>query len=330
MSMYDFSKHYFPERLKESGALEGRPQDLIVQVHRRIETFNSLGNERYPFVMGRVAHNLVGYAVQCEIFGCAHHQVKWLLKEAVNAYRAHFNMERLPGKQVTFELFGQTRRATSEEKSHSTRNALWLNAVCLAELVGDKPALADLLAYPTENFLNVGSISPVKTTVHFIDLVKTFFGREQDTQVKSDVFNRYNALAQPSVITSIDTELAETYAWFMKIPLFQLVGYLWGVQQESLEEIVQAAMQANYDYFSQIAPQPGQVTGPESLDLNDNYALMHVHLLAFLRVIYQQKGQVVDIESPFLPLWLIKGEGPSLAMLNQEPPVFDLSIFQHK
>ncbi|NRG06047.1 hypothetical protein HRJ46_22355, partial [Vibrio coralliilyticus] len=286
--MYDFSQHYFPERLKESGALEGRPQDLIDQVHRRIETFNLLGNERYPFVMGRVAENLVGYAVQCEIFGCAHSQVKWLLKEAVNAYRVHFNMERLPGKEVTFELFGQTRRATSEEKSHHTRDALWLNAVCLAELVDDKPALVDLLAYPTENFLNVGSISPVKTTVHFVDLFKAFFGREQDIEVKSDVFNRCNALAQPGVITSIDTELAETYAWFMKIPFFQLVGYQWGVQQESLEEIAQAAMQANYDYFSQIAPQPGQVTGPETVELNDNYALMHVHLLAFLRVNYLQ------------------------------------------
>ncbi|MDC5850546.1 immunity 49 family protein [Vibrio europaeus] len=326
--MYDFSQHYLPERLKESGALEGRPQDLIVQVHRRIETFNLLGNERYPFVMGRVAHNLVGYAVQCEIFGCAHNQVKWLLKEAVNAYRAHFNMERLPGKEVTFELFGQTRRATGEEQSEYTLGAVWLNAVCLAELVGDKSALADLLAYPTENFLNVGSISPIKTTVHFVDLVKAFFGREQDTEVKSDVFNRYNALAQPGVITSIDTELAETYAWFVKIPLFQLVGYLWGAQQESLEEIVQAAMQANYDYFSQIAPQPGQVTGPESLDLNDNYALMHVHLLAFLRVIYLQRGEVVDIESPFLPLWLIKGEGPTLDELNQTTPKFDLSMFE--
>ncbi|MEZ8100574.1 Imm49 family immunity protein [Vibrio bivalvicida] len=326
--MYDFSQHYLPERLKESGALEGRPQDLIVQVHRRIETFNLLGNERYPFVMGRVAHNLVGYAVQCEIFGCAHNQVKWLLKEAVNAYRAHFNMERLPGKEVTFELFGQTRRAISEEKSHYTRDALWLNAVCLAELVCDKPALADLLACPTENFLNVGSISPVKTTVHFIDLFKAFFGREQDTEVKSDVFNRYNALAQPGVIASIDTELAETYAWFMKIPLFQLVGYLWGAQQESLEEIVQAAMQANYDYFSQIAPQPGQVTGPESLDLNDHYALLHIHILAFLRVIYLQRGEVVGIESPFLPLWLIKGEGPTLDELNQTMPKFDLSMFE--
>lgn len=326
--MYDFSQHYLPERLKESGALEGRPQDLIVQVHRRIETFNLLGNERYPFVMGRVAHNLVGNAVQCEIFGCAHNQVKWLLKEAVNAYRAHFNMERLPGKEVTFELFGQTRRATGEEQSEYTLGAVWLNAVCLAELVGDKSALADLLAYPTENFLNVGSISPIKTTVHFVDLVKAFFGREQDTQVKSDVFNRYNALAQPGVITSIDTELAETYAWFMKIPLFQLVGYLWGAQQESLEEIVQAAMQANYDYFSQIAPQPGQVTGPEAMELNDDYALMHVHLLAFLRVIYLQRGEVVDIESPFLPLWLIKGEGPTLDELNQTTPKFDLSMFE--
>ncbi|MDN3608846.1 Imm49 family immunity protein [Vibrio ostreicida] len=325
--MYDFSQHYFPERLKESGALKTRPQDLIAQVHRRIETFNSLGNERYPFVVSSIAYDLVGYAVQCEIFGCAHNQVKWLLKEAVNAYRAHFNMERLSGTEVTFELFGQTRRATSEEKSHHTRDALWLNAVCLAELVDDKPALVDLLAYPTENFLNVGSISPVKTTVHFVDLFKAYFGREQDTEVKSDVFNRCNALAQPGVITSIDTELAETYAWFMKIPLFQLVGYQWGVQQESLEEIAQAAMQANYDYFSEIAPQSGQVTGPECLDLNDHYALLHIHILAFLRVIYLQRGEVVGIESPFLPLWLIKGEGPTLDELNQTMPKFDLSMF---
>lgn len=325
--MYDFSQHYFPERLKEYDALEGRPQDLIDRVRAEVETFNMLGSERYPHIMSLVANDLVGYAVQCEIFGCAHNQVKWLLKEAVNAYRAHFNMERLPGTEVTFELFGQTRRAISEEKSSNTRNALWLNAVCLAELVGDKSALADLLAYPTENFLNVGSISPVKTTVHFVDLFKAYFGREQDTEVKSDVFNRSNTLAQPGVIASIDTELAETYAWFMKIPLFQLVGYQWGVQQESLEEITQAAMQANYDYFSQIAPQPGQVTGSESLDLNDHYALLHIHILAFLRVIYLQRREVVDIESPFLPLWLIKGEGPTLDELNQTMPKFDLSMF---
>lgn len=325
--MYDFSQHYFPARLVEYDALAGRPQDLVNQVNRCIESFNVLNPERYPHIMYLIADELVGYAVQCEIFGCAHWQVKWLLKEAVTAYRAHFNMERMPGKEITFELFGQTRRAVGESKSHYTRDALWLNALCLAELVGDKDAQTDLLAYPTNNFLNVGAISTVTTTVEFVELFKVFFAREKDKQIKSDVFNRCNALAQPGAISAIDTELAETYAWFMEIPLFQLIGYHWGVQQETLEEITQAAMQANYDYFSEIAPQPGEVTGSESDTLNNTYAMLHIHILAFLRVIYLQRGETVDFDSPFLPLWLIKGEGPTLTALNETMPHFELSMF---
>ncbi|PAS44605.1 hypothetical protein CGT68_09890, partial [Vibrio cholerae] len=119
----------------------------------------------------------------------------------------------------------------------------------------------------------------------------------------------------------------ETYAWFMKIPLFQLISYHWQVQEESLEEITQAAMQANYEYFSEIAPQPGAERGRDSVDLFNPFALLHLQILAILRVIYLESGEMVNINSPFLPQWLIRGEGPSLDELNQTMLTFDLTMF---
>ncbi|MEI8609829.1 hypothetical protein P4S70_12870 [Enterovibrio sp. Hal110] len=55
--------------------------------------------------------------------------------------------------------------------------------------------------------------------------------------------------------------------------------------------------------------------------------MMHINILAFMRVINQTLGETVSFDSPFLPQWLIKGEGPSLEELKASPPEFDVSIF---
>ncbi|MEI8608740.1 hypothetical protein P4S70_06765 [Enterovibrio sp. Hal110] len=44
--------------------------------------------------------------------------------------------------------------------------------------------------------------------------------------------------------------------------------------------------------------------------------MMHINILAFMRVINQTLGETVSFDSPFLPQWLIKGEGPSLEELK--------------
>lgn len=326
--MNDFSQHYYQAILAENGALECRPVTLLDEMHTRFDSFNNVvPPERYPVIMSSFAFSLARYAVQCELLGCPQWHVKWLLKEAVNAWRAHFNMERQPNQSVTFEFLGEKRCAIAPTKTHFTSFNKWMEALCLAELVGDSAARSDLLAYPVENFLNVGSVNTVKTDIDFSELFKCFFSRETDITRKSEIFNRCNALVQPGVITEIDGDFVETYAWFMNIPLFQLISYHWQVQEESLEEITQAAMQANYEYFSEIAPQPGAERGRDSVDLFNPFALLHLQILAILRVIYLESGEMVNIHSPFLPQWLIRGEGPSLDELNQTMPTFDLTMF---
>ncbi|MEI8609825.1 hypothetical protein P4S70_12850 [Enterovibrio sp. Hal110] len=86
-----------------------------------------------------------------------------------------------------------------------------------------------------------------------------------------------------------------------------------------MNTIVKAAMQANYEYFSEIVPRDDAETfggrlilDPTLISLNDKYAMMHINILAFMRVINQTLGETVSFDSPFLPQWLIKGEGPSL------------------
>ena len=55
--------------------------------------------------------------------------------------------------------------------------------------------------------------------------------------------------------------------------------------------------------------------------------MMHINILAFMLAINQTLSETVSFDSPFLPQWLIKGEGPSLEELKASPPEFDVSIF---
>ncbi|MEI8608889.1 Imm49 family immunity protein [Enterovibrio sp. Hal110] len=331
---YDFSTHYFPETLKQNGAYESRPQVLIDNKAKTVARFERLGSERYPYVLYMQADQLVGLAVQYNIFKAPPSHIKWLLQQAVNAYRAHFLMQQNPGVDIAFELYGKHYVGVGEKTDEYSNSETWLNALSLAILTGDKQACQDLLKVPTESFEKTGAINSLKTSLVFTDLFKAFLGDEPDIDVRTEAFHRCRALTKPGAIEAIDSLFVETYAWFRSIPLFQIVAYGWGAASDDLNTIVKAAMQANYEYFSEIVPRDDAETfggppdtGPNSIDLNDKYAMMHINILAFMRVINQTLGETVSFDSPFLPQWLIKGEGPSLEELKASPPEFDVSIF---
>ncbi|MFL7024037.1 Imm49 family immunity protein [Enterovibrio norvegicus] len=333
---YDFSAHYFPETLKQNEAYDSRPELLISDLKRSIKRFESLGSHRYPYILYMRADEFVGLAVQYNIFEAPPSHIKWLLQQAVNAYRAHFLMQQNPGVDIAFELYGKhyVGVGVGEKIEKYSNEQTWLNALSLAVLTGDKQACQDLLKVPTESFEKTGAINSTKTSLVFTDLFKAFLGDEPDIDVRTEAFHRCRALTKPGAIEAIDSLFVETYAWFRSIPLFQIVAYGWGAANDDLNTIVKAAMQANYEYFSEIVPRDRAETfggppdtGPNAVSLNNDYAMMHINILAFMRVINQTLGETVSFDSPFLPQWLIKGEGPSLEELKASPPEFDVSIF---
>ncbi|MGF1864836.1 immunity 49 family protein [Enterovibrio norvegicus] len=331
---YDFSTHYFPETLKQNGAYESRPELLISDLERSIKRFESLGSHRYPHILYMEAEDMIGLAVQYNIFEAPPSHIKWLLQQAVNAYRAHFLMQQNPGVDIAFELYGKHYVGVGEKTDEYSNSETWLNALSLAILTGDKQACQDLLKVPTDSFEKTGAINSLKTSLVFTDLFKAFLGDEPDIDVRTEAFHRCHALTKPGAIEAIDSLFVETYAWFRSIPLFQIVAYGWGAANDDLNTIVKAAMQANYEYFSEIVPRDRAETfggppdtGPNAVSLNNDYAMMHINILAFMRVINQTLGETVSFDSHFLPQWLIKGEGPSLEELKASPPEFDVSIF---
>ncbi|USH03733.1 immunity 49 family protein [Grimontia kaedaensis] len=331
---YDFSVHYFPEKLKANGAYESRPALLIEDLLEAIEWFDCIQSHRYCHILKQKAEDMVGLAAQYNVFNAPPSHIKWLLQQAVNAYRAHFLMQQKPGEEIAFELYGKYYAGVGEKTEKYSNEETWLNALSLAILTGDKQACQDLLKVPTESFEKTGAINSTKTSLVFADLFKAFLGDEPDIDVRTDAFHRCRALAKPGAIEAVDSLFVETYAWFRTIPLFQIVAYGWGAANDDLDTVVKAAMQANYEYFSEIVPRDrAKITGgqpdigPNSDCLNNDYAMMHINILAFMRVIYQTLGETVSFDSPFLPQWLIKGEGPSLEELKASPPEFDVSIF---
>ncbi|WP_342029466.1 Imm49 family immunity protein [Vibrio sp. S9_S30] len=208
------------------------------------------------------------------------------------------------------------------------RLTAWLTNISVAILCNDQAAQQEMFKVEHKDLCQSFEGQPIRDIeLAFFDLFRAFLLGESDKQRQIQFMKAViPILTDENLIEACggNDYWPDFYQW-LRFPLYSIISVCWGHEETSLDEAVIAAIDANYEFYSEIEPRHnGRPTGKESLDLLAREAMFHTITTAFLTAHYRRTGQTVSFDSPYVPQWLIKGEGLTREEVLANPPVFDL------
>ncbi|EGU57405.1 hypothetical protein VINI7043_04785 [Vibrio nigripulchritudo ATCC 27043] len=200
----------------------------------------------------------------------------------------------------------------------------WMDAVSANAMVRNNEGVKELClveqeilgTYFDEPFRRVNNI--------YFEFFKVFYRNEADPQIRAEALKSVRAIGEPGVINAIVEREIENRIHSLYTPLVNIIEAIWQGNHEGVEQTVLEAMDKNYHYFAYLVPEKGQPNGEKSLDLGDVDAMFYDKIIALLAVYFDQTGKTMSFDSPYLPEWIIKNEGPTIQEVLANPPVFDL------
>ncbi|PKF80710.1 hypothetical protein CW749_05060 [Vibrio sp. vnigr-6D03] len=200
----------------------------------------------------------------------------------------------------------------------------WMDAVSANAMIRNDEGVKELClveqeilgTYFDEPFRRVNNI--------YFEFFKVFYSDETDPQIRAEALNSVRAIGELGTINAIVEREIENRVHSLYTPLVDIIEAIWQGNHESVERTVLEAMDKNYHYFAYLVPEKGQPNGEKSLDLGDVDAMFYDKIIALLAVYFEQTGKTMSFDSPYLPEWIIKNEGPTIQEVLANPPIFDL------
>ncbi len=257
----------------------------------------------------------------------------FLLVQSAELARIHWLIHRHQGETLEVNLFDkQFQVETCIERrdldNSEDRLTAWLTNISVAILCNDQAAQQEMFKVEHKDLCQSFEGQPIRDIeLAFFDLFHAFLLGESDKQRQIQLMKAViPILTDEILIEACDgNEYWQDFYQWLRFPLYSIISVCWGYEDTSLDKAVIASIDANYEYYSEIEPrQNGGKTGKESLDLLADEAMFHTITTAFLTAHYRRTGQTVSFDSPYIPQWLIKGEGPTREEVLANPPVFDL------
>ncbi len=239
----------------------------------------------------------------------------------------HWAIHCQPNQTIEVDYFTQRLQVTTVEKQHDYNSydslVHWLDGASMAILADNPQAKAQLNAVPAHEISRKTDLTDFRPIEQdFFHLFKAFLFGEQNKEQQAALLQAVVPYLTSELIAEKGHPYWMDYYEFLIFPLYSLIAISWGFEATPLDQAVEASIEANYQWYAYFAEQNGGKTGEESLHLNDRSCLFHNILTAFLKVHYQQTGETPSFDSLYTPMWLIKGEGPSVEALKANPPEF--------
>ncbi|MBD1557213.1 hypothetical protein HC752_09690 [Vibrio sp. S9_S30] len=256
-----------------------------------------------------------------------------MLAQSSEFARLHWLIHRHQGETLDVNLFDrqfqvETYIERRDLDNSEDRLTAWLTNISVAILCNDQAAQQEMLKVEHKDLCQSFEGQPIRDIeLAFFDLFHAFLLGESDKQRQIQLIKTViPILTDEILIEACDgNEYWQDFYQWLRFPLYSIISVCWGYEDTSLDKAVIASIDANYEYYSEIEPrQKGGKTGKESLDLLASEAMFHTITTAFLSAHYRRTGQTVSFDSPYVPQWLIKGEGPTREEVLANPPVFDL------
>ena len=249
---------------------------------------------------------------------------RWLLAAASDLAVMDMRMHRLYGQRIEMTFWGKPISLVPEKSGYNDGLYNWLNAVCLAILNQDDDGVNELCLWTAGDQGKAKRLKSPQIPQAFFELFKAYIQNESDPEIQRQLISNVLPYLASGVIEKLESHLAEGWNKFMIIPLFSMVAKAWGADSTDWDTTVKSAMEANYDYFSYLAPQDGDEKGKNAVTLWGASAMIHHMIMAFSALHYRRTGIMVTFESDYIPAWVIKGEGPSNREVEDNPPIFEL------
>lgn len=322
--MIDINKHHFKQLINQQSRQENDTKFLCDDIAYLHGDFDEIFTaDLYQNAIDFGAHDLFSYWSKSLILEVPRLHSNYVLTRVAEAHQMVLRMQRYSGNEVMVTSLGRELTLHSGEYKHLSVE-FYLTSLCFNTLLGYKEGEQEILDFTFSDFKG-GMTSPVPDVCEAIfDLFKAYFANEQDKSVRDTLMDNLYPYLQMGVIESKSEEFVERYYQFLFMPLYSIVAHSWGYDKTDLDTTVRAAMDANYEYHANIAPEPGAKKGSKSQKLFGPRAYIHHHIMAFLAVHYRHTGKTVSFQSDYIPEWVIKGEGPTREEVLANPPVFDL------
>ncbi|CCN81061.1 hypothetical protein VIBNIWn13_240037 [Vibrio nigripulchritudo Wn13] len=200
----------------------------------------------------------------------------------------------------------------------------WMDAVSANAMIRNNEGVKELCLVEQE-ILGTYFDEPFRRVNNtYFEFFKVFYSDEADPQIRAEALKSVRAIGEPGVINAIVEREIENRIHSLYTPLVNIIEAIWQGNHEGVEQTVLEAMDKNYHYFAYLVPEKGQPNGEKSLDLGDVDAMFYDKIIALLAVYFDQTGKTMSFDSPYLPEWIIKNEGPTIQEVLANPPVFDL------
>ncbi|HAS8174855.1 TPA: hypothetical protein I7671_03280 [Vibrio vulnificus] len=301
----------------------------INSIQFNIDSFNRHASNS-TYIQNHAASSHIFYRIaRAILLHWSRPAIQYLIGSASELAKMHWAIHCQPNQTIEVDYFTQRLHVTTVEKQYDYNSydslVHWLDGASMAILADNPQAKAQLNAVPAHEISRKTDLTDFRPIEQdFFHLFKAFLFGEQNNEQQAALLQTVVPYLTSELIA--EAEKGEPY-WmnyyeFLIFPLYSLIAISWGFEATSLDQAVEASIEANYQWYAYFAEQNGGKTGEESLHLNDRSCLFHNILTAFLKVHYQQTGETPSFDSLYAPMWLIKGEGLSFEALKANPPEF--------
>ncbi|HAS8484836.1 TPA: hypothetical protein I7727_02620 [Vibrio vulnificus] len=301
----------------------------INSIQFNIDSFNRHASNS-TYIQNHAASSHIFYRIaRAILLHWSRPAIQYLIGSASELAKMHWAIHCQPNQTIEVDYFTQRLHVTTVEKQHDYNSydslVHWLDGASMAILADNPQAKTQLNAVPAHEISRKTDLTDFRPIEQdFFHLFKAFLFGEQNKEQQAALLQAVVPYLTSELIA--EAEKGEPY-WmnyyeFLIFPLYSLIAISWGFEATPLDQAVEASIEANYQWYAYFAEQNGGKTGEESLHLNDRSCLFHNILTAFLKVHYQQTGETPSFDSLYTPMWLIKGEGPSVEALKANPPEF--------
>ncbi|MCG7495469.1 immunity 49 family protein [Vibrio sp. Of7-15] len=280
--------------------------------------------EKIEHACSSIAYQYLDFFTYALLLGWPKEHCVWLLAHSAELHAMDLRMLMNAGKPTPITLAGRELFIMPRPRRYSPFN-VWLDAVSTNLLIDDDQSVLELCTY-SEGYItdNDPDNAFYEPQTAFFHLFKLYVEGGSSSEQKKAALERALALVERGAIEKINCIETEIAFQFLFVPFISFIARAWGVEESSLDDIVMDVLKASYEYHADYAPLPGEPTGDDSHELWDSSALIPRHMLACLRLHYRRTGETISFDSPYLPLWLIKGEGPTRnEVLFDNPVTFD-------
>jgi len=203
--------------------------------------------------------------------------------------RAVFTLALNNKRKVSIPFLGKTLNVIGKETTEYVDFDVWLNCFYLSIILRDRESIDFLISVPDEVMKNA-NVRGLEFDYHFIKFYKGLFGKNNDI---GKLLIKQMELSDPNIIKDDGERL--DFILNIKVPELTLFRTIFSSDSELFNRELYNALESHKIYWERVEPQNprGWISLP---------------LLAASIIGIESRDYTIDIQSDYIPEWLLKGE----------------------